>query len=137
MCKSSKTKKKWCRATKKGRSKSKWVIPQRSSTYERECRKTDFKKIVLADKNLIDRKMGFLHGIKADDGVRIRVIPNQLHGIVDGAALWPTIELKAPKRTEFGSKPVRAKITYFDIVKRVATKDEAEAFRNKSLTPER
>jgi hypothetical protein len=61
------------------------------------------------------------------------VIPNQLHGILDGATLWPTIKLKAPKMTEFDSKLVRAKITYFDIVKRVTTKDEAAACR----TPER
>ena len=68
MFKSSKTKKKWCRATKKGRRKSKWVLAQRRSSYERECHKTDCKKIVLADKNTIDRKKAFLHGIKGDGG---------------------------------------------------------------------
>ena len=68
MFKSSKTKKKWCRATKKGRSKSKWVLAQRRSSYKRECHKTDCKKIVLADKNTIDRKKDFLHGIKGDGG---------------------------------------------------------------------
>lgn len=68
MFKSSKTKKKWCRATKKGRRKSKWVLAQMRSSYERECHKTDCKKIVLADKNTIDRKKDFLHGIKGDGG---------------------------------------------------------------------
>jgi hypothetical protein len=63
MFKSSKTKKKWCRATKKGRRKSKWVLAQMRSSYERECHKTDCKKIVLADKNTIDRK-----SIKGDGG---------------------------------------------------------------------
>ena len=55
----------------------------------------------------------------------------------NSAMVNPTIKLKTPKRTEFGSKPVHAKITYFDIVRRVATKDDAEAFQNKCSTPER
>lgn len=109
MFKSSKTKKKWCRATKKGHRKSKWVLAQRRSSYERECHKTDCKKIVLADKNTIDRKKDF-YMVSKVMAVSDTESASQYRRW-NSAMVNPTIKLKTPKRAEFGSKPVHAKIT--------------------------